>query len=75
MANLYLKSNLFCWSYYDKEICLLLEGEVTITLDGGEPVKFGKGDLVVFPAGMQCKWMFISSPQTLLFCLLNYVHT
>ena len=42
----------FDWTYDDKEICLLLEGEVTVTPDGGEPVKFGEGDLVVFPAGM-----------------------
>ena len=35
---------------------MLLEGEVTVTPDGGEPVKFGAGDLVVFPAGMDCRW-------------------
>ena len=35
---------------------MLLEGEVTVTPDGGEPVKFGAGDLVVFPAGMACRW-------------------
>ena len=36
--------------------CLLLEVEVTVTPDGGGPVKFGAGDLVVFPAGMDCRW-------------------
>tara|TARA_Y100001968_G_scaffold308299_1_gene326922 strand:+ start:1100 stop:1321 length:222 start_codon:yes stop_codon:yes gene_type:complete len=36
--------------------CFLLEGEVTVTLNGAEPVMFGVGDLVVFPAGMDCKW-------------------
>ena len=46
----------FDWTYDDKETCLLLEGEVTVTPDGGEPVKFGAGDLVVFPAGMDCRW-------------------
>ena len=30
----------FDWTYDDKETCLLLEGEVTVTPDGGEPVKF-----------------------------------
>jgi uncharacterized cupin superfamily protein len=25
-------------------------------LFGGEPVTFGKGDLVVFPQGMSCTW-------------------
>ena len=34
----------------------MLEGEVTVTPEGGEPVKFSAGDLVVFPAGMECKW-------------------
>ena len=46
----------FDWTYDDKETCLLLEGEVTVTPDGGEPVKFGAGDLVVFPSGMDCRW-------------------
>ena len=38
----------FNWTYEDQETCLLLEGEVTVTPDGGEPVKFGACDLVVF---------------------------
>ena len=46
----------FDWTYDDKETCLLLEGEVTVTPEGGEPVKFGAGDFVVFPAGMDCRW-------------------
>ena len=46
----------FDWTYDDKEICLLFEGEVTITLFVGDLVKFAKGDLVVFPSGMKFKW-------------------
>ena len=46
----------FDWTYDDKETCLLLEGEVTVTPDGGEPVNFRSGDLVVFPSGMDCRW-------------------
>ena len=46
----------FEWTYDDQEICFLLDGEVTVTPAGGEPVKFGTGDLVVFPAGMRCTW-------------------
>ena len=34
----------------------MLEGEVILTPDSGEPVKFGAGDLVVSPAGMDCRW-------------------
>jgi uncharacterized protein len=46
----------FPWLYSEKETCYLLEGSVTITPDGGEPVTIGKDDLVVFPAGMSCIW-------------------
>ncbi len=46
----------FPWTYGDKETCYLLEGEVIVTPDGGEPVNFGAGDLVTFPAGMSCYW-------------------
>ena len=46
----------FDWTYDDKEICFLLEGQVTVTPYMGEPVKFGAGDLVVFSAGMHCRW-------------------
>lgn len=46
----------FPWTYDMNETCLLLEGEVTVTPDGGEPVQFGAGDLVTFPQGMDCTW-------------------
>ena len=46
----------FDWTYDDKDICLLLEGEVTVTPDGGEIVKCGEDDLVVFPVEMDCRW-------------------
>ena len=46
----------FPWTYGEQETCLLLAGEVTVTPDGGEPVHFAAGDLVVFPAGMSCVW-------------------
>ena len=46
----------FPWSYSERETCLLLEGEVMVTPDGGEPVCFGAGDRVVFPAGLRCVW-------------------
>ena len=41
----------FPWEYSEKENCLILEGNLTVTPDGGEPVRFGVGDLVVFPKG------------------------
>ena len=46
----------FPWTYSEKETCLILEGNITVTPDYGEPVKFGAGDLVVFPEGMSCTW-------------------
>ena len=46
----------FPWTYDEQETCLLLEGDVTVTPQGGEPVRFGAGDLVVFAAGLSCEW-------------------
>lgn len=46
----------FPWFYDEQETCYFLEGEVTVTPENGEPVKIGKGDLVVFPQGMSCSW-------------------
>lgn len=46
----------FPWSYDAKEVCLILEGAVTVTPDGGEPVLIQAGDLVTFPQGMSCEW-------------------
>ena len=52
----FCEASSFDWTYDDKETCLLLEGEVTVTHEGGVPVKFGAGDLVVFPDSMDCRW-------------------
>lgn len=49
----------FPWAYDDRETCYLLEGEVIVTPEGGEPVRFGKGDLVTFPSGMRCHWKIL----------------
>jgi len=46
----------FPWSYDDPETCLILEGNVIVTPDGGDPVEINEGDLVVFPKGMSCTW-------------------
>ena len=51
----------FTWTYDEPETCLLLEGDVTVTPDGGEPVRFGAGDLVTFAAGLSCSWDVHSS--------------
>ena len=46
----------FPWTYDEQETCLLLEGDVTVMPVGGEPVRFGTGDLVTFAAGLTCHW-------------------
>lgn len=45
----------FDWCYDERETCFLLEGNVTVTMDSGS-VSFGIGDLVIFPAGLSCRW-------------------
>lgn len=50
----------FPWFYDEPESCYLLEGEVEVTPEDGEPVRFGKGDFVTFPAGMACTWKILS---------------
>ncbi len=42
--------------YEESETCYLLEGEVIVTPDGGQPIKIGPSDLVTFPAGLSCTW-------------------
>ncbi|MEY2977271.1 MAG: hypothetical protein RLZZ435_1410 [Cyanobacteriota bacterium] len=51
----------FPWQYDTPETCFFLEGQVTVTPDGGEPVTVGKGDLVTFHQGLSCTWD-IASP-------------
>ncbi|MFW6410312.1 MAG: cupin domain-containing protein [Halanaerobiales bacterium] len=45
----------FDWYYDSQEICYLLQGEVEVKTDEGQ-VEFGAGDLVTFPAGLNCVW-------------------
>jgi len=46
----------FDWTYDAEELCYILEGEAIVTPAGGEPVSIQRGDLVNFPAGMNCTW-------------------
>ncbi|MBK1642816.1 cupin [Chromatium okenii] len=46
----------FSWHYDSSETCYILRGRFTVTPDGGEPESFGRGDLVIFPAGLSCTW-------------------
>lgn len=46
----------FDWSYSQIEQCHFLEGEVDITA-GGKKWHITAGDYVVFPKGLNCKWI------------------
>ena len=45
----------FEWHYDSEEICLIIDGEVTVKY-GSESVSFHAGDYVVFPKGLSCVW-------------------
>jgi len=45
----------FDWHYDSEEVCLILEGEVTVR-HGATSVRIAAGDYVVFPAGLSCVW-------------------
>jgi uncharacterized cupin superfamily protein len=49
----------FPWTYDASETCLLVDGEVIVTPEGGDPVHLDAGDLVVFPAGLECSWQVL----------------
>jgi len=46
----------FDWHYDQREVCYLLEGEVSVKLASGETINFAAGDLVTFPKDLSCKW-------------------
>ncbi|MGB0722142.1 MAG: cupin domain-containing protein [Gammaproteobacteria bacterium] len=46
----------FDWSYDQKEMCYVLDGEATITTESGETATIGPKDLVTFPEGLNCTW-------------------
>jgi len=45
----------FPWHYDQREVCLILEGEVQVKTSE-EEIRFGPGDFVVFPEGLDCEW-------------------
>ena len=45
----------FDWHYDENERCYILEGEVVVKAKEGE-VRISKGDMVLFPKGLSCKW-------------------
>jgi len=52
----------FDWEYSEKETCYILQGKAQVFDDNGAIlVEFGKGDLVVFPPGLRCKWKILEN--------------
>jgi uncharacterized cupin superfamily protein len=45
----------FNWAYTEEEHCLIIEGRAEIDT-GEETLVIEKGDYVVFPVGMKCRW-------------------
>ena len=45
----------FKWTYACEETAFIIEGEVTVSYDGGEEF-IQAGDYVVFPAGLNTIW-------------------
>lgn len=48
--------SVFDWTFHEEEKAYILAGECVVTPTGGAPVSFGKGDFVIFPAGLKVKW-------------------
>lgn len=46
---------LFDWTHTD-ETCTVLQGKVTITLEGGKTIELAKGDVAFFPEGTKTRW-------------------
>ncbi|MGC9342891.1 MAG: cupin domain-containing protein [Bacteroidales bacterium] len=46
----------FPWKYPANETCLILKGSATVRDFEGNEIRFGEGDLVHFPKGLECIW-------------------
>jgi uncharacterized protein len=45
----------FDYKYNQEEICYIVEGEAIVKTDE-EEINFKKGDIVIFPKDLTCKW-------------------
>ena len=55
----------FRWNYDDMEICLIIKGQAKISTQNGDIYLIKAGDLVEFPAGLNCEWEVTKSIKTL----------
>ncbi|MDL1957472.1 MAG: cupin domain-containing protein [Candidatus Desulfofervidus auxilii] len=49
----------FDWEYFEDERCYILDGKAIIETPDGKKVEIAKGDLVLFPKGLKCRWQVI----------------
>jgi len=56
----------FQWNYDDKEICLIIEGQAKISTQNGDIYVIKAGDLVEFPAGLNCEWEITKSIKNII---------
>jgi uncharacterized protein len=45
----------FDWHYNEEEICYIIEGEAIVKTND-EEFTFKKGNIVIFPKGLSCRW-------------------
>ncbi len=57
------EASTFPWNYSQQETCYILRGKFIVTPEGGEPQTFGRGDLITFPAGMNCTWEILEDVE------------
>jgi hypothetical protein len=50
----------FDWEYDTSERCYILKGKVIVTTNDGKEVEINKGDLVLFPKGLKCRWKVVA---------------
>lgn len=48
----------FPWHFDEEEHCWIIEGEAVVTFEDRE-FRFGVGDYVIFPKGMDCMWQVV----------------
>lgn len=53
--------SIFDWHYDKEEICYILDGEAVITSKSEETITIQRGDLIHFPAGLDCTWQIVEA--------------
>lgn len=55
--------SIFDWEYDEKESCYFKKGKVKIWVDNDKFYLINKGDFVIFPKGLKCKWEVIETVE------------